>query len=946
MNRLKTDIPDKEADAAAWISWCRARLGAYEADLEAYPVANPVARLAHDLFEAAREGLATEAIIADVVKALGDAALAGRAEAFAQAHRVEPVDAARIEALLAPLDAASFETVRRELERTRAGVVFTAHPTFAMSAALARAVAEYAAAPERSREAFLAAVRDIPHAPETTVTLGDEHAAAQEAIARARAVLRGFVREILLWAKARYPDQWSALTPTPISVASWVGYDLDGRTDIHWAETFRIRLDEKARQLRAYAEALAAIETRTMQDDHAALVADLAGAAALAGEQAQLFSGDLAEEAHVAEAANKLTRDDPRRLTSLEGPVARIDALCNAAGDDETRLALAVLKAEMRTYGLGAAHIHLRVNAAQVRSALRADLGVDDGRDFLDRTVLTAAAEKARTVSARRINVASIFLEKMTARRQFMLCAQFLKHVDADAPIRFLIAECEAPATVMGAVFLARLYGVDHRLDISPLFETPDAIERGGRFVERLLKEEEFRRYVKGRGRIAVQIGFSDSGRFMGQVAANLAIERLQILVARALAAENMTDIEVVVFNTHGESMGRGAFPGTLKERYDYLMTPWTRARYAREGLNVVAECSFQGGDGFLHFANDRLASASVSSLFNWSFISPAADRGDRYYADINYSWDFFRSVEDWQKELFDNPEYQEVIGAFAGNFLFATGSRKTRRQSGAVVRGPRALRAIPHNAILQQLAAPANVFGGIGAAGGADAERLVEHASGSARMRQILAVAGAARARTGRQAQRAYAAAIDPSVWISKAFREDDRRLATCCDEIARQLKGRETATSINRLGDHYASDLTRFDRLMQELAGDRAALAREEMHALHAIRQAMIMRGLLLTASVPSFSPRHDLTRAALFEMAFAIRFEDLAALLEEIFPAESLGATLFERVLEPADDVDIHARGYPEIHTRIIAPLRRLHASIREISVSLSHVYGAWG
>ena len=145
----------------------------------------------------------------------------------------------------------------------------------------------------------------------------------------------------------------------------------------------------------------------------------------------------------------------------------------------------------------------------------------------------------------------------MTARRQFMLCAQILKHIDADTPIRFLIAECEAPATVMGAVYLARLYGVEERLDISPLFETPTAIESGGRFIERLLNEEEYRTYVTRRKRMSIQIGFSDSGRFMGQCGAELAIERLQVLFAKALAAANLPDVEALIFNTHGESMGR-----------------------------------------------------------------------------------------------------------------------------------------------------------------------------------------------------------------------------------------------------------------------------------------------------------------------------------------------------------------------------------------------------
>lgn len=52
----------------------------------------------------------------------------------------------------------------------------------------------------------------------------------------------------------------------------------------------------------------------------------------------------------------------------------------------------------------------------------------------------------------------------------------------------------------MGALHLARQYGVDHALDISPLFETPEALETGGRFVERLLEEAAFRDYVRTRG--------------------------------------------------------------------------------------------------------------------------------------------------------------------------------------------------------------------------------------------------------------------------------------------------------------------------------------------------------------------------------------------------------------------------------------------------------------
>jgi hypothetical protein len=60
------------------------------------------------------------------------------------------------------------------------------------------------------------------------------------------------------------------------------------------------------------------------------------------------------------------------------------------------------------------------------------------------------------------------------------------------------------------------------------LFETETALEHGGRFLEALLAEEAYRDYVRGRGRVSIQTGFSDAGRFIGQLPAALAIERLQ----------------------------------------------------------------------------------------------------------------------------------------------------------------------------------------------------------------------------------------------------------------------------------------------------------------------------------------------------------------------------------------------------------------------------------
>lgn len=935
---IRAERPSAAASAEIWSQWCIDRLSAYEDEFPGDPLTNSVRRLAYDLATAEAEGALPRDRIAAIGKYFCDRALAARAEDFMRRHDAEDLSDEEVaERLYGPFAAQSFAALAAATARPRAGAVFTAHPTFSLSSA--------------ARGLFNGQTPSVAevgqHAP-AAPTLFEEHEAAVEAIGRAQDAVRSIIRGALVWARARFPDEWTRLAPAPLTLATWVGYDLDGRTDIHWGATFCFRLEEKAAQLSRYAQDLR--DAGPARADKDALVGRLSRASALAARQAGLFAADLADPPNVIAAANALTGEHRDRLVGLAEIIDAVDALVGSAADDDERLALLVLKSEMRLFGLGLAHIHLRINAAQIASALRSELGLDNERDILERSVLGAAAERAEEAAARRVNFASIFRERMTARRQMMLCAELLRHVDEDAPIRFLIAESEAPATVMGAVYLARQYGVDSRIDISPLFETPEAIERGGRFMERLLAEPVFADYVRRRGRVAIQAGFSDSGRFMGQAAAELAIERLQILFARALADAGLNELEAVVFNTHGESLGRGGYLGPMVERFDYLMTPWARARYAHEKIALRAEASFQGGDGFLHFGSPARARQTIRAFALWSMAEPERDAGDRYYSDINYSWDFYRGVKAWQENLFRNADYERAVASFGPGFLIQSGSRRARRPKDAVAAGLRSLRAIPHNAILQQLAAPANVWGGVGAAAGMEADRLIELTRGSRRVRALFAMVRRARALTSIPVLRAYAALFDPSFWISKAAGAETPALAWRCEELARHLAPSPVSQSLNRLADHLSADLLRLDSVLAALDGADFAAARRkgrrEMHAVHSVRQAMIMRGLLLVAGLPAFSSRHDATRGDLFELAFELKFDGLAELLEEIFPASPPDAGAFAGLEEPGDAADVAPRGYPEIHRDVVAPLRETAAALREIGVGISHYYGAYG
>ncbi len=919
------------AQIAALRDWCLRRLGEHETAHQRDPMSSGVRLLMVDLREKLAAGEITHDTLSALARLIADEALVARARRLG--GRAAPRDwDALIEDVWRPLEEAPFEIARQTLERTKAGIVFTAHPTFALSRKARQLIGDLA----------VNALGDFElprQTPDRPITLLDEHEDVQGAIARAQEAIRALNAAALRWLRKRHPDRWREASPAPVSLATWVGYDLDGRTDIHWSTTVRLRLEEKALQLFRYAKALQTIEPAR------ALAAALAGAGAEAAEQAEAFAADLTDPAAVVAAANRLTGEGRARLTSLRETRAALTRLIDET-DDDTALALAGIRADMDLYGLGVARVHLRVNAAQVRSALRADLRLGGDRAFLDRTALDAAAAKTAAAQRRSVNFASVFEEQMTARRQFMLCAQILKHIDEDTPIRFLIAEVEAPATVMGAIYLARLYGVDRRLDISPLFETPDAIERGGRLIERLLEEEEYGDYVRGRGRLSIQCGFSDSGRFMGQIAADLAIERLHILISRALSAKRVTDVEVVVFNTHGESMGRGAHPGAFDERLDYLMTPWARSRFARDGLALNAEMSFQGGDGFLHFQRPALAEATAQAIFAWSQRSPQADFSDRFYQDINFSWDVYRAVKGWQENLWADESYQAALSAFSRNLLPPSGSRRARRAKPGAKDEARALRAIPHNAVLQQLAALANVMGGVGTAAEREPERFRELIEGSARMRSLMSAAGAARQLTSLSILRTYASLYDPAFWTVTAARLKNRAAALSLHRVAQRLETRALDVALGRLANLLSIDRQKFDAAAASLKGAAApAPFSAPLYALHAIRLALISEGFALAAATPPFSSRHEMTIDDLVDLALDLRFEEAAGVISEIFPETAAVPAAFSALDEPGprgEDVG----GYPQIQREIVAPLRALDGRIKEIAAGISHFYDAFG
>jgi len=839
-------------------------------------------------------------------------------------------------------DAASGDDFTRfavRWQRPAVHAVFTAHPTFLLSKAQTEAVTTSASTGDFADATVCAADpgRD-------TITLDYEHEAAMAAIARGQKARDRMTGRLLDIAASRWPKRWKSLQPMPARFATWVGYDMDGRTDITWNTSIRYRLQEKAMRLEAYA---AMLETAEPQ-----IADELKRAAAHTGEMAARFGADLSSPEALSAAANALAGDHPDKLVSLAPVIARLEDEARHADNGQAR-ALLVAAAAMRADGLGMGWIHFRVNSSQLQNAIRRRIDPDGTLNLASQAALVRMRELLAEAQPLKANFAALAIENSTAVRQFLAMAQILKHIDADTPIRMLIAECEQPTTVLAALYFAELFGIADKVDVSPLFETETALEHGGRFLDAVLAEPAYREYARKRGRVAIQTGFSDAGRFVGQVPAALAIERLQGRLAEAMVANGLTDVAALIFNTGGESMGRGSHPSSLADRFGWQMSPWARRRFLRAGIRLEPEVSFQGGDGYLWFGSDELALATLTRFAEmpaWDADTEAPT--DPFYRRTDLSLDFYRAIRRVQHGHLESRTYSRAITAFGLGMLNDTGSRRSRRQSDLAsdrTMSLRQIRAIPHNAILQQLGYPVNVIAGIGTAAEGNQEEIAQLLTESERGRQLVRLARAANALASIKTVAAYGELFNSAYWASRPYRGDEQHIADACLKISEYLTNDDRTGVYRRLATRLRVDSMKFHRLLALIPDDSPAPEREStrrsLGVLQSLRLALFKHMFLRAVSVPQFSRANDISREDVLEMFFSLRVEDGLAQLKRAFPISFPSIDDFQ-IDEPSDYPDSGATGYGQIHRDYIDPIARSYDLSLRITTAIANEFGAHG
>jgi phosphoenolpyruvate carboxylase len=199
---------------------------------------------------------------------------------------------------------------------------------------------------------------------------------------------------------------------------------------------------------------------------------------------------------------------------------------------------------QLETFGFHLASLEIRQHSA-VHAAALAAAAAGDGQ--------AASADLAPGVTAAEV------LE--TFRTIGAVQAKF----GPSAAERYVVSFTSSPADIRAVLDLAEAAGLGAGddaavpLDVVPLFEDAATLERAGEVLDAILSDPRYREHVRRRGdRQEVMLGYSDSNKESGYLAANWLLHRAQTKLVGAAAGYN---VELTLFHGRGGAIGRGGGP-------------------------------------------------------------------------------------------------------------------------------------------------------------------------------------------------------------------------------------------------------------------------------------------------------------------------------------------------------------------------------------------------
>jgi len=548
-----------------------------------------------------------------------------------------------------------------ELSRRLADVslelVLTAHPTEATRRTLLRAHARIAAILTRLDEAGLS----LPERGELEAELAEEitilwqtdevRGVRPQVIDEIRHALWFFEQSLFDAGERVLADYRRKMpgSPPPFHFGSWVGGDLDGNPAVN-GETILLALERaretaRGRYLADVRElAITIASSRTLVADSAELEESIARDERDFPEAAPRRGGGDEREAYrrkLAFISWRLEHDAYPTPAELLADLALIRrSLEENRGHRIAAGRLARLERRVELFGFHLAKLDVRLHASEVREPAERTPGV-----------FAAIAAARRRHGSRALDTV-------------------------------VVSATESPGDVLSVFDLT-----DEPIAIVPLFETIADLQRAPSTVDALLADGRYARRVAERGdRLEVMVGYSDSGKDGGYLAAQWTIYQAQEALADVA---RRAGLELTIFHGRGGSAGRGGGPTHAAILAQAPGHPPGRLKLTEQGETV----SFKYGLPGMAYRNleAALAGTVLSAFPEIESRTPSPPERSLLDRLALVAERAYRSL------VFETPGFVEFFRAFTPVdelALLEIGSRPSRRAEGPDYLG--SLRAIP----------------------------------------------------------------------------------------------------------------------------------------------------------------------------------------------------------------------------------------------------------
>ena len=434
---------------------------------------------------------------------------------------------------------------------------------------------------------------------------------------------------------------YPGLVPPPawLTVASWIGGDRDGNPSVVTeltAETLRLHrglaverhrrsVQDLARRLSVSGrrcpppEALTAwLDARRPLPAHVAYLEQR-----YAGEPYRLALSLLAADLEAASREDMTARlldEAPHaaRITAAEVRTV-VDLVAQgvppALAGDRVR----ALEHQIEAFGLHAARLDIREDSGRLAAALGdilARLGLEAGfaeRDEPARAavLLRLLAEEAPKAS----EISALALDELSAEtwRLFRLLGRAQAIYGRGSLGPFIISMTRGPADLLTVLLLARWAGGASGMQIAPLFETLGDLDAAPRTLEALFALPVYRAHLDScAGEQMVMIGYSDSNKDGGYLAANWALYRAQEAIAWTCRERG---VGLTLFHGRGGTVARGGGPAGRAIRAQPPGTVEGRFRVTEQGETIASR-----------YADPALAHRHVEQIVSAVLLASADD--------------------------------------------------------------------------------------------------------------------------------------------------------------------------------------------------------------------------------------------------------------------------------------------------------------------------------